>query len=134
MKRKSEPPRAANLGGKPRRSNGSAGNVTSLRAKLAKKWREPEEQGFVLRLYVTGATSRSSQAIERVRAICEEKLKGRYRLEVIDIYQLPALAKGDQIVATPTLIRVLPAPLRRYIGDLSKDNAVFGLDLRAGRP
>jgi circadian clock protein KaiB len=115
-----------------RRSYGSAGNVTALYAKPAKKGHSVEEPHYLLRLYVTGASSASSQAIERVRAICEKLLHGRYRLEVIDIYQLPALAKGEQIVATPTLIRVLPAPLRRYIGDLSKDNALFGLDFRVG--
>lgn len=86
---------------------------------------------YVLRLYVTGASSVSRRAIERVRHLCETKLKGRYELEVIDIYQRPALAKDEQIVATPTLIRVLPAPLRRFIGDLSKaDGVIFGLDLR----
>lgn len=85
---------------------------------------------YVLRLYVTGASRTSRSAIERVRDICERKLEGRYELEVIDIYQLPVLAKDEQIVATPTLIRVLPAPLRRFIGDLSKVENVFGLDLR----
>jgi circadian clock protein KaiB len=85
---------------------------------------------YVLRLYVTGVTRASAEAVERVRALCEEKLAGRYELEVIDIYQLPALAKGEQIVATPTLVRVLPAPLRRYIGLLSRERLLFGLDLR----
>jgi circadian clock protein KaiB len=89
-------------------------------------------QRYVLRLYVTGATSASTRAIEKVRAICEQHLQGRYDLEVIDIYQMPALAKDHQIVATPTLIKVLPEPLRRFIGDLSTvDRVLFGLDLRA---
>jgi circadian clock protein KaiB len=89
---------------------------------------------YVLRLYVTGASRVSRRAIKRVREICESKLRGRYELEVIDIYQLPALARDEQIVATPTLIRVLPAPLRRFIGDLSRaDNTIFGLDLRERR-
>lgn len=92
-----------------------------------------KRQEYVLRLYVAGLAARSAQAIERVRAICEERLEGRYQLEVIDIYQLPALARGDQIVATPTLIQVLPAPLRRYIGDLSKTNLIFGTDLKEKR-
>ncbi|MBI5531341.1 MAG: thiol-disulfide isomerase [Deltaproteobacteria bacterium] len=88
-------------------------------------------QRYLLRLYITGTTPASSRAIESVRAICEEHLYGRYELEVIDIYQMPALAKDHQIVATPTLIKVLPAPLRRYIGDLSKvEKILFGLDLR----
>lgn len=86
---------------------------------------------YVLKLYVTGASRVSRRAIERVSDLCERKLLGRYELEVIDIYQLPALARDEQIVATPTLIRVLPPPLRRFIGDLSKaDNVIFGLDLR----
>jgi circadian clock protein KaiB len=84
----------------------------------------------VLRLYVAGLTPTSTRAVAQVRAICDEHLAGRYELEVIDIYQLPALAKGHQIVATPTLIRLLPAPLRRYIGNLSNEQLVFGLDLR----
>ncbi len=89
---------------------------------------------YVLRLYVTGMTPASVRAIERVQAICEEHLRGRYDLEVIDIYQLPALAKDQQIVATPTLIKVLPEPLRRFIGDLSRaETVLFGLDLRARR-
>ena len=92
--------------------------------------RERGEVRWVLRLYVTGANRSSRHAVERARELCE-KLSGRYELEVIDIYQLPALAKGEQIVATPTLIRVLPLPLRRFIGDLSMaDKVLFGLDLR----
>ncbi len=91
------------------------------------------QQRYVLRLYVAGMKRLSTDAVERVRAICEEHLRDRYDLEVIDIYQLPALAKGEQIVATPTLIRVLPAPLRRYIGNLSKEKIVFGLDIRERR-
>ncbi len=88
---------------------------------------------YLLRLYITGVTRQSRNAVERVRAICEEQLAGDYKLEVIDIHQLPSLAKGAQIVATPTLIRVLPAPLRRYIGNMSKQNILFGLELREGR-
>ena len=90
-----------------------------------------ETERYVLRLYVTGMTPRSMRAIENVRAICEEHLQGRYELEVIDIYQQPVLAKGEQIVAAPTLIKKLPAPLRRIIGDLSNEERVLiGLDLR----
>ena len=92
---------------------------------------EPESDRYVLRLYVTGMTPRSTDAIERIKAICEERLAGRYDLEVVDIYQQPALAKGEQIVATPTLIKKLPAPLRRLVGDLSnKQRVLLGLDLR----
>jgi circadian clock protein KaiB len=89
---------------------------------------------YLLRLYVTGTTPASTRAIERVQSICKDHLEGRYDLEVIDIYQLPALAKDEQIIATPTLIRVLPKPLRRLIGDLSRVEALFfGMDLRESR-
>lgn len=86
---------------------------------------------YVLRLYVTGMTPRSSRAIATIKSICEEHLEGRYDLEVIDIYQCPQLARDEQIIATPTLVKKLPAPLRRFIGDLSDEERVlFGLDLR----
>ena len=86
---------------------------------------------YVLRLYVTGATPRSVRAIENIRKICEEHLKGRYELEIVDIYQQPTLAKGEQIIAAPTLIRKLPPPLRRFIGDLSDtERVLLGLDIR----
>jgi circadian clock protein KaiB len=78
-----------------------------------------------LRLYVTGTTPASSRAIEQVRALCEKHLQNRYELEVIDVYQKPALARDEQIIATPTLIRAIPRPLRRYIGDLSKVEKVL---------
>jgi circadian clock protein KaiB len=92
------------------------------------------EQRHVLRLYVAGVTPRSVQAIEMIKRICEENLQGRYELEVIDIHQQPALAKGDQIIAVPTLIRKLPAPLRTLIGDMSNEERVLvGLDLRPRR-
>ena len=86
---------------------------------------------YVLRLYVTGMTPRSTRAVENVRNICERHLHGRYDLEVIDIYQQPALAKGEQIIAAPTLIKKLPLPLRRVIGDMSStERVLLGLDLR----
>jgi circadian clock protein KaiB len=89
---------------------------------------EPE---YILRLYVTGMTPRSVRAIQNIKAICEEHLRGRYNLEVIDIYQQPVLAKGEQIIAAPTLIRSLPLPLRRFIGDMSHtEKILLGLDLR----
>ena len=106
-------------------------NSEKPRRRLAKAALEERPQQYLLRLYVTGATPASAQAIERVRSVCEERLHDRYQLEVFDIYQMPALAKDEQIIATPTLIRVLPAPLRRFIGDLSKlEKILFGLDLR----
>jgi circadian clock protein KaiB len=89
---------------------------------------------YLLRLYVTGQTPRSLQAIENIQRICNEHLQGRYDLEVIDIYQQSALAKGDQIVAAPTLIKKLPLPLRQLIGDMSDtERVLMGLDLRARR-
>jgi circadian clock protein KaiB len=84
----------------------------------------------ILKLYVAGNTARSQAAIMNIRKVCEEHLKGQYRLEVIDIYQRPELARGEQIIATPTLVKFLPLPLRRVIGDLSKtDRILVGLDL-----
>lgn len=89
---------------------------------------------YVLRLYVTGTTPRSIRATANIKQICEEHLKGRYELEVIDLYQRPSLAAGEQIVAVPTLIKKLPPPLRRLIGDLSDtDHVLLGLDLQPTR-
>ncbi len=89
---------------------------------------------YVLRLYVTGATARSRRAIVNLEGICREYLKGQYDLEVIDVYQKPTLAKDEQIIAAPTLIRKLPLPIRRIVGDLSDREAVlFGLDLKRKR-
>jgi circadian clock protein KaiB len=91
----------------------------------------PEGERYLLRLYVSGMTPRSSEAVERTRAICEEFLHGRYELEVVDIYQQPDLARSDQIVAAPTLVKRLPPPLRRLVGDLSdRERVLIGLDLR----
>ena len=86
---------------------------------------------YLLRLYVTGSTPQSVRAIENIKKICEEHLKGRYELEVVDLYQKPSLANGEQIIAAPTLIKKLPQPLRRIIGDMSNTERVLvGLDLR----
>lgn len=85
---------------------------------------------YILRLYVTGTTPNSRRAIENVRRICEEHLKGRYELEIIDIYQQPELAKQGQIVAAPTLVKKLPLPLRKFIGDMSHtEKILLGLEL-----
>ena len=87
---------------------------------------------YVLRLFVTGMTARSSRAVNNLRAICDEHLDGHYDLEVIDIYQQPVLTKGEQIVAAPTLIKKSPLPMRRIIGDMSnRDGVLLGLDLVA---
>ena len=87
---------------------------------------------MLLRLYIAGTSIRSTRAIQNARRMCDEHLAGRYQLEVIDIFQQPALAKDHQILAVPTLIRALPVPLRRFIGDLSEQDVVLiGLDLKA---
>jgi circadian clock protein KaiB len=101
-------------------------------AALDKALEKRRTEKYLLRLYISGVTPRSSAAIERVKRICEEHLKGRCDLEIIDIYQQPSLAKGEQIVAAPTLIKKLPLPLRRIIGDMSSEERVLlGLDLRS---
>ena len=88
---------------------------------------------YVLRLYVAGASDRSRRAIERVRQLCETELGDSCKLEVIDVYQQPILARDGQIVATPTLVKELPRPVRRFIGDLTNLAGLFvglGLDTR----
>jgi circadian clock protein KaiB len=86
---------------------------------------------YSLKLYVSGVTPRSLQAIEHVKQLCETHLKDRYDLTVVDMYQQPQLAKEEQILAAPTLIKLLPPPLRRFIGDMTKtDRLLEGLDLR----
>jgi circadian clock protein KaiB len=90
---------------------------------------------YELRLYVAGQTSRSLAALANLKQICEEHLQGRYRIEVIDLLKQPQLAKGDQILALPTLVRRLPEPIRKLVGDLSDtQRALVGLDLRSMRP
>ncbi len=87
-----------------------------------------DDERFVLRLYVAGATPASQRAVENIKQLCEQHLKGRHRLEVIDIYQQPELAQGVQIIAAPTLVKSLPLPLRRFIGDMSKtERLLLGL-------
>ncbi len=99
--------------------------------KFEKLLAEQKKSTYILRLYVAGNTSKSAQAIINIKDVCESRLKGRYKLEVIDIYQQASLAKGEQIIAAPTLIKYLPLPLKRIIGDLTKtDRVIFGLDLK----
>ena len=87
---------------------------------------------YILQLYITGTTLQSTRAILNIRKICEEHLEGRYELEVVDISQHPMLAIGEQIIAAPTLIKTLPLPLRRFIGDMSQtERILLGLGLRA---
>ena len=86
-----------------------------------------------LRLYVAGQTAKSVVALANLKRLCEEHLAGKYRIEVVDLLKDPKLAKGDQILAIPTLVRKLPTPMRKIIGDLSNaDRVLVGLDLRPG--
>lgn len=96
------------------------------------EWHTPPDNGkYVLRLYITGMTPNSRRAVENIKNICEKYLEGRYELVVIDIFQEPKLAEGEQIIAAPTLIKQLPHPLRRLIGDMSNtEKVLLGLDLR----
>jgi circadian clock protein KaiB len=93
-----------------------------------------QEERWELRLYVAGRTPKSVAAFVNLKRICEEHMKGRYHVEVIDLLEHPQLAQGDQIIAVPTLVRKLPEPLKRIIGDLSNEERVLvGLDLRRAK-
>jgi|ERR1035437_1398672 circadian clock protein KaiB len=95
------------------------------------KPRKAASHRYILRLYVADLMPKSTLAIDNIKKICEENLQGQYELEVIDLYQQPQLAQGDQIVALPALIKKWPSPLRRIIGDMSDTERVLvGLDLR----
>ena len=102
--------------------------------KVAKAVKKPEQTMYVLKLYIAGLSLKSTQAITNIKRICDNQLKGRCDLEVIDIYQQPVLAKGEQIIAVPTLIKKLPLPLRRLIGSMADvERILFGLDLKPKR-
>jgi len=101
----------------------SRGPVEESQAALEERW--------TLRLYVAGQTPRSATAFDNLKRICEERLKGHYNIEVVDLLKNPRLAKDDQILAIPTVVRRLPVPVRRIIGDLSNaERVLVGLDLR----
>jgi circadian clock protein KaiB len=86
---------------------------------------------YALRLYITGQTPRSRQSVENLRALCDKYIPGQFDLEVVDIYQQPAMAAAGQIIAAPTLIKSMPLPLRRLVGDFSDQNRVIlGLDIK----
>ena len=105
--------------------------MTDVTEKYEKALEEEDRRKYVLRLYVVGMTPNSLRAIDNIKRICEEHLQGRYELEVIDIYQNPVLAQGEQIIAAPTLIKQLPLPLRKFIGNMSAtEKILLGLDLR----
>ena len=117
---------------KPTKKSSPAGKRKPGLAGKTKQAASPSRQPkYVLRLYISGSTSKSARAVENIKRVCEQHLKNRYSLEVIDIYQQAHLARDEQIVAVPTLIKRLPVPLRKLIGDLSDlDKVLFGLDLK----
>jgi len=108
-----------------------------MKQRIAKKRRTTKRARanfWELRLYIAGQTPNSMVAIANLKRICEEQLKGKYRIEVIDLVKRPQLAKGDQIVAIPTLVRRLPPPVKKIVGNLSKtERALVGLDLQPVR-
>ena len=103
--------------------------------KLIAAAKKMEHTRYVLRLYVAGMTPRSAEAIRRVTDFCKKHLSEQYELEIIDVYQKPALMRGEQIVAVPTLVKRLPTPLRRFIGDMhDEQKLLFGMDLLSNDP
>jgi circadian clock protein KaiB len=107
--------------------------MPSQAKKVGPKSRKSTGEVWNLRLYVAGQTPKSLAAFANLKKICEESLAGRYRIEVIDLLENPQLAKGDQILAIPTLVRKLPVPVKKIIGDLSNTERVLvGLDLKPG--
>jgi circadian clock protein KaiB len=103
-----------------------AGNFSAFEAAAADM-----DRHYLLRLYTNGSSSRSIKAIANLRKLCEEHLEGRHELEIVDISKNPELAIAEQVIAAPTLIKMLPLPLRRFIGDLSQtERILIGLDLR----
>jgi circadian clock protein KaiB len=108
-----------------------ASNPKHKSSKLTEKPVQPEADKWILRLYIAGQTSKSITAFENLKKICEERLKNRYTIEVIDLILNPQLSREHQILAVPTLVRKLPVPVRKIIGDLSNTERVLvGLDLK----
>ena len=106
-----------------------ASRVHKNKAKGTDADADHDVEQYVLRLYVTGATPKSTRAITNIKAICDEHLEGHYTLEVIDVYQQPELAQQEDIVAMPTLVKQLPTPLRRLVGDLRRRESPLGVEL-----
>ena len=99
---------------------------------MAAKSKNPKAKEWTLRLYIAGMTPKALAALSNLKAICEEHLKGKYSIQVIDLLKNPTLGEGDQILATPTLVRALPRPIKKIIGNLANDERVLvGLDLRS---
>ena len=123
----------ANAKGKGSRvsQNGNAGQKPDANLRRPAK---PKAMEWELRLYVAGNTPNSIAAFSNLQQICEEHMGGRYRIEIIDLFENPQLARGDQIIAVPTLVRRLPTPIKKIIGDLSNTERVLvGLDLKPAR-
>jgi circadian clock protein KaiB len=109
-----------------------ANRMRPAQPKVTTTPRKVVSRRYILKLYVAGQSPKSLSAIANIKKLCEAKLQGRYVLDVIDLYQQPQLAQGEQIIVVPTLIRELPSPLRRVIGDLSNTDLVLvGLDIRS---
>jgi circadian clock protein KaiB len=109
----------------------SKGNKARAKTEPGSRLAEPVDQTLELRLYVAGQTPKSLAALANLKRICEQHLKDKYRIEVVDLVKHPQLAQGDQILAIPTLVRRVPQPLRKIIGDLSNTERVsVGLDIR----
>ncbi len=103
----------------------------SSRDQLEQALRKRKTEKYIFRLYVSGATAKSTRAVENIRKLLEKNLKGRYELEIIDIYQEPEKARSEQVIAAPTLIKKLPLPLRRFIGDLSDSERILvGMEIK----
>ena len=111
--------------------------TTNMKKSSARKRRPAKTNRrdfYILRLYIAGQTPNSIAAIANLKKICEDKLHGKYRIEVVDLLKKPQLAKGDQIIAIPTLVRRLPPPVKKIIGNLSKtESVIVGLDLQPAR-
>lgn len=124
---------------KPKNENSTSDSTKPLRSKLrsasevfeeALNTRALRRAKYILRLYVTGSSGRSLRAVSNLKKLCEEHLSDEYDLEVIDIYENPAAAREEQIIAAPTLIKQLPQPIRRFVGDLSNtEKLLIGLDI-----
>jgi circadian clock protein KaiB len=109
-----------------------ANRARPVQAQFTTAPRKAASSRYILKLYVAGQSPKSVNAIANIKKLCEANLQGRYVLEVIDLYQQPQLAQGEQIIAVPVLIRKLPSPLRRVIGDMSNiERVLVGLDIRS---
>ncbi|HEU5234377.1 MAG TPA: circadian clock KaiB family protein [Terriglobales bacterium] len=119
---------------KTRRTQSSRNGSAGRRSETSKRGTKEKVMEWELRLYVAGNTPNSIAAFSNLQQLCEKHMGGRYRIEIIDLFENPQLARGDQIVAVPTLVRRLPTPIKKIIGDLSNTERVLvGLDLKPAR-